>query len=199
MRIFKCVLLGTSGVGKSSIVLRALRNQFDENPQSTIGAAFSYRAMNHPNGDYRLEIWDTAGQERYESLVPLYYRDAHIVIIVYDVTDRDSFDGAKKTYAKIAQSTEKNNMFFMMIGNKCEYPNRMVDGKEVSIYCEVNNLTTFECSAKHGININLIFETIEKHIDPQLLAIKNDTIDINANNTDRYSESDHTSNFSCCR
>jgi len=197
MRIFKCVLLGTSGVGKTSIVLRALRNQFDENSQSTIGATFSYKVIDHVNGAYRLEIWDTAGQERYESLMPLYYRDAHIVIIVYDVMDMDSFDGAKKIYTRITRSTGKNNMFFMMIGNKCEHLNRMVDRKEVLEYCTVNNLTTFECSAKHGIDIARIFTTIEKHIDPQLLPIKNDTVDIYSSDNKRKSAC--TTDFSCCR
>ena len=84
---FKLVLLGESSVGKSSIALRFVKDQFEDFRESTIGAAFLTQTVRRDeNTTVKLEIWDTAGQERYKSLAPMYYRNAHCAIVVYDIT-----------------------------------------------------------------------------------------------------------------
>ena len=164
MRSFKCVLLGAGGVGKSSILLKAIRNQFNEHIDTTIGASYNRITTGHGSIKYFLDIWDTAGQERFDSLIPMYYRDAHVVIIVYDVSNRKSFDRAQIIYENVVGSTEKKDRLFLIIGNKCDQVNRQVNTNEVPYNWSNINHKTFECSAKDGSNIDLIFETIEKHI-----------------------------------
>ena len=95
IRNYKLVLLGNSAVGKSCLVLRFTRDQYFEFQEPTIGAAFSIATVEVDNMKIRFEIWDTAGQERYRSLAPMYYRGAVAAIIVYDITNLDSFEGAK--------------------------------------------------------------------------------------------------------
>ncbi|CAN1327695.1 Ras-related protein RABF2a [Linum perenne] len=92
----KLVLLGDPGAGKSSLVLRFVKNQFVEFQESTIGAAFFSQTLAVTDVTVKFEIWDTAGQERYHSLAPMYYRGAAAAIIVYDITNPASFDRAKK-------------------------------------------------------------------------------------------------------
>ncbi|CAD6929619.1 unnamed protein product, partial [Tilletia laevis] len=84
---FKLVLLGESAVGKSSLVLRYVKDQFDDYRESTIGAAFLTQTLSlDPQTTIKFEIWDTAGQERYKSLAPMYYRNANCAVVVYDIT-----------------------------------------------------------------------------------------------------------------
>ena len=92
----KLVLLGDVGAGKSSLVLRFVKGQFIEFQESTIGAAFFSQTLAVNDATVKFEIWDTAGQERYHSLAPMYYRGAAAAIIVYDITNQNSFDRAKK-------------------------------------------------------------------------------------------------------
>lgn len=84
---YKLVLLGESAVGKSSLVLRFVRNTFSPNQESTIGAAFLTQTLTQDDQTLKFEIWDTAGQERYHSLAPMYYRGAHAAVVVYDITN----------------------------------------------------------------------------------------------------------------
>jgi len=92
---FKLVLLGESAVGKSSLVLRFVKGQFHEFQESTIGAAFLTQTVVLDDTTVKFEIWDTAGQERYHSLAPMYYRGAQAAIVVYDITNADTFTRAK--------------------------------------------------------------------------------------------------------
>ena len=88
---YKVVFLGESSVGKSSIVIRFVRNEFLEVQEPTIGAAFFTKSIMLDKGNIKMEIWDTAGQERYRSLAPMYYRGAKVAFVVYDITNKDSF------------------------------------------------------------------------------------------------------------
>lgn len=88
---FKLVLLGESSVGKSSLVLRFVKGQFHEFQESTIGAAFLTQTVQIDDTTVKFEIWDTAGQERYHSLAPMYYRGAQAAIVVYDITNKETF------------------------------------------------------------------------------------------------------------
>ncbi|CAN6481759.1 unnamed protein product [Victoria cruziana] len=99
----KLVLLGDMGTGKSSLVLRFVKGQFYEFQESTIGAAFFTQTVAVEGRSVKFEIWDTAGQERYHSLAPMYYRGAAAAIVVYDMTNPDSFDRAKKWVEELRQ------------------------------------------------------------------------------------------------
>merc|ERR1711998_420238 len=99
----KVVLLGDSAVGKSSIVLRFVRGEFTPNSLPTVGAAFLIQTINKDDKTIKLEIWDTAGQEKFHGLAPLYYHGAHMALLVYDITDYNSFVKAKSWVEELQQ------------------------------------------------------------------------------------------------
>uniref|UniRef100_H2Y707 small monomeric GTPase n=1 Tax=Ciona savignyi TaxID=51511 RepID=H2Y707_CIOSA len=190
---FKLVLLGESAVGKSSLVLRFVKGQFHEYQESTIGAAFLTQTVCLQDITVKFEIWDTAGQERYHSLAPMYYRGAQAAIVVYDITNQDTFTRAK-TWVKELQRQASPNIVIALAGNKADLSNkRMVEhdywaklrGKflffklvismqvkipliailqEAAAYSEENGLLFMETSAKTAMNVNDIFLAIAEKL-----------------------------------
>ena len=118
---YKLVLLGDTSVGKTSIVLRFIKGSYDEYQESTIGAAFFTQTLSI-SGEYscKFEIWDTAGQERYESLAPMYYRGASSAIIVYDITNTESFDRANFWVNQLKKNNDNKKMLLCLVGNKVD-------------------------------------------------------------------------------
>lgn len=157
---FKLVLLGESAVGKSSLVLRFVKGQFHEYQESTIGAAFLTQTICLEDTTVKFEIWDTAGQERYHSLAPMYYRGAQAAIVVYDITNQDTF-GRAKTWVKELQRQASPNIVIALAGNKTDLSNkRLVEYEEAHTYAEENGLLFMETSAKTAVNVNDIFLAI---------------------------------------
>ncbi|KAF2353502.1 Small GTP-binding protein domain, partial [Trinorchestia longiramus] len=161
---FKLVLLGESAVGKSSLVLRFVKGQFHEYQESTIGAAFLTQTVCLEDTTVKFEIWDTAGQERYHSLAPMYYRGAQAAIVVYDITNQDTF-GRAKTWVKELQRQASPNIVIALAGNKADLANkRMVEYEEANTYAEENSLLFMETSAKTAMNVNDIFLAIAQKL-----------------------------------
>ena len=156
----KLVLLGDSRVGKSSVVIRFVKNEFDQYKFPTIGATFLTQSVSV--GDYlvKFEIWDTAGQEKYRSLAPLYYRGASAALVVYDITNRESFENARKWIEEV-QTQEGSHVVIGLAGNKVDLSaNRKVSTEEGSEFAKQKNFIFFETSAKNSTNIKEIFQSI---------------------------------------
>jgi Ras-related protein Rab-5C len=160
---FKTVLLGETAVGKSSIAVRFVRDQFSEYQESTIGAAFLAQSCTLNNDEeVRFEIWDTAGQERYHSLAPMYYRGAKAALVVYDITDKKSFTKGQDWVNELKQQCGPN-LIISLVGNKVDLEaEREVDRKVALQYANDNGLLHIETSAKANINVSVLFEEVAK-------------------------------------
>uniref|UniRef100_A0A7S3LBY9 Ras-related protein Rab-5C n=1 Tax=Amphora coffeiformis TaxID=265554 RepID=A0A7S3LBY9_9STRA len=159
---FKLVLLGDTAVGKSCLVVRFVRDEFFEFQEPTIGAAFLTQTVQLDDATVKFEIWDTAGQERYRSLAPMYYRGAAAAIVVYDITNPDSFTGAK-SWVKELQRRGDPNVVIALAGNKADLEaRRVVEFEEANAYAVENNLLHLETSAKNANNVKALFVEIAK-------------------------------------
>lgn len=173
---YKLVLLGDTAVGKSCISVQFTTGQFFEFQEPTIGAAFLTSNLEVDNKNVKFEIWDTAGQERYRSLAPMYYRGAKFAVIVYDITSRDSFEGAKLWINELKRRGNKE-CITILVGNKVDLVNdrkvKKWEGVELS---EQENILFIEVSAKENININEIFINLVKTLDKLLTEDNNNSI-----------------------
>jgi small GTP-binding protein len=157
---YKIVLLGESTVGKSSIVLRFVRDQFIDFQESTIGAAFVTKTVNLSDATIKFEIWDTAGQERYHSLAPMYYRGAPAAIVVYDIRSPDSFARARDWVTEL-KSEGAENVVIALVGNKYDLQSsRKVSIADAQAYADSEGLLFTETSAKTNHNITELFTMI---------------------------------------
>ncbi|KRX03386.1 P-loop containing nucleoside triphosphate hydrolase [Pseudocohnilembus persalinus] len=163
----KIVMLGDAGVGKSSILLRFVTNDFQEDKESTLGAAFLAKNLTVNDINYKFQIWDTAGQEKYKSLVPLYYKDASVAIIVYDITKQASFDVLRNWVDELKNQAPKDQII-AVVGNKLDLiDDDCVPYEEVKIYARDINAIFKLTSAKSNQNITDLFEDIAKKLQEQ--------------------------------
>lgn len=169
----KLVLLGEAAVGKSSLVLRFVNNEFNDNKEPTIGAAFLTQKCILEEHVIKFEIWDTAGQERFHSLAPMYYRNAQAAIVAYDITKSASLDRAK-AWVKELQRQANPNIVICLVGNKLDLESeRAIPAQEAKAYAEEEGLLFAEASAKTGTNVMDVFFEIAKKIPiEQLLAAR---------------------------
>ena len=183
---FKLVLLGDSAVGKSCLATRFVSNDYHEFQEPTIGASFLTKKILINDKKITFEIWDTAGQERYKSLAPMYYRGASAALIVFDITCRDSYNGAKLWINEIYQKTQ--NCLIMFVANKSDLINEYkekddeyyVKPEEIEEYAEKEEINYIFTSAKTGNNIEKTFQIIGKYL---LENNDNNTNNTNTNNT----------------
>ncbi|GBG28366.1 Ras-related protein Rab-5A [Hondaea fermentalgiana] len=156
----KLVLLGDTAVGKSCLVVRFVRDEFFEFQEPTIGAAFLTQTVTLDDATVKFEIWDTAGQERYRSLAPMYYRGASAAVVVYDMTNRESYDGAKSWITELQRRGDPN-VILALAGNKVDNEEqRQVPKEEVQEYANENGIVFFETSAKTAQNVRELFVEI---------------------------------------
>merc|ERR1711981_1309225 len=161
---YKLVLLGEQASGKSSLVLRFVKGHFVEYQESTIGAAFLTQTVCLNDTTVKFEIWDTAGQERYHSLAPMYYRGAQAAIVVYDITNADTFARAK-SWVRELQKQARADIVIALAGNKSDLGSRRtVEYEEANAYAEENGLLFLETSAKNANNVNEIFLAIARRL-----------------------------------
>ena len=148
---YKIIFVGDAGVGKTTIINRINDNEFQSAYDATIGVDFWPKKINFRGNEITLQIWDTAGQERYRGLIPSYVRNSSIVFIVFDITNRKTFESIPK-WIELIKSIEKNNIL-VLIGNKEDLKEkREVEKKEGEDLAKENEMSYFELSAKRDNN-----------------------------------------------
>lgn len=156
-REVKVVLLGDTGVGKSSLVLRFVTNNFKPYSESTIGASFMSKMITIDSKQIKFQVWDTAGQEKYHSLAPMYYRGAAAAIIVYDITRPNTFN-ILKNWVDELRSKGPKDIAIAIAGNKADLANRReVDQAMAAAYADEIGAMYVETSAKDDLNVQDIF------------------------------------------
>ena len=163
-QLYKIIIVGDSGVGKSNILGRYINNIFKQDTKSTVGVEFASKKIKANGVNIKLQIWDTAGQERYRSITSAYYRGSKGCFIVYDISSLQTFESVEKWYEEVLKSGEKD-ISVILIGNKCDLENE----RKVTVEMGENkarnlNCPFFETSALNNIHIEDVFQSIAENI-----------------------------------
>jgi Ras-related protein Rab-1A len=162
--LFKLLLIGNSSVGKSSLLVRFVDDIWEENFVPTIGVDFKLKTLDVNGKKVKLQIWDTAGQERFKNITASYYRGGNGVLVVYDITDRDSFTNLTSWLIEIEKNANKN-VFKLLIGNKNDLESeRKVTFNEGKEFADSNGMKFIETSAKTADKVYEAFELLTKEI-----------------------------------
>ena len=161
--LFKIVLIGDSGVGKSNLLYRFTRNEFNLESKTTIGVEFSQKNVQIEGKSIRAQIWDTAGQERYRAITSAYYRGALGALLVYDVCKAETFESLGKWLKELKDHTDAQTTI-MLVGNKSDLRHlRAVKTEEAAAFAQKNKLAFIETSALENNNVTQAFEnTLEQ-------------------------------------
>ncbi|XP_066571249.1 ras-related protein Rab-41 isoform X3 [Amia ocellicauda] len=181
LRKFKLVFLGEQSVGKTSLITRFMYDSFDNTYQATIGIDFLSKTMYLEDRTVRLQLWDTAGQERFRSLIPSYIRDSTIAVVVYDITNLNSFQQTSKWIDDV-RTERGSDVIIMLVGNKTD----LADKRQVSVEAAEKkarelNVMYIETSAKAGYNVKQLFRRVAAALpgmDSTPEKSKEDMIDI---------------------
>ena len=158
------VFLGEQSVGKTSLLSRFMDDEFDTQYKATIGIDFMSKTMYLPDRTIRLQLWDTAGQERFRTLVPAYIRESNVAVVVYDITDRKTFDDASKWIDEV-QAERQGQALIVLVGNKCDLSSaRQVTAQEGEERAQQLGAMFIETSAKNGHNCRLLFKKIANEL-----------------------------------
>lgn len=158
--LFKVVLIGDSGVGKSNLLSRFTRNEFNLESKSTIGVEFATKSIQAEGKTIKAQIWDTAGQERYRAITSAYYRGAVGALLVYDISKHSTFENVERWLKELRDHAE-SNIVVMLVGNKSDLRHlRAVETDEAMAFAEQHNLAFIETSALDASGVDTAFQRI---------------------------------------
>ena len=200
----KLILIGDGRVGKTSIINKYINNKFNEGEEITVSSSYIEKIQIFNSKKYKFSIWDTAGQEKFNSITPIYYRDAKGVLLVYDITNLNSFSRVKKWREEL--KTFNNNAIIVIAGNKCDFLNdknninkEFVDIDIAKKYANDNNIELFFTSAKNGDNIIEVFENLMEKVFNKFVKnyVPNNNKDSNERNIVIRNEEENEENTDC--
>ncbi|KMZ61368.1 Ras-related protein RABA1f [Zostera marina] len=158
--LFKVVLIGDSGVGKSNLLSRFTRNEFNVETKSTIGVEFATRSIQVDDKIVKAQIWDTAGQERYRAITSAYYRGAVGALIVYDVTRHVTYENVERWLRELRDHTDAN-IVIMLVGNKADLRHlRAVTTEDAMEFSQIEHIIFMETSALEALNVDNAFTQV---------------------------------------
>lgn len=168
--LFKIIILGDSGVGKTAILNRFADDQFTEIYSTTVGIDFKIRTILIEGKKIKLQMWDTAGQERFRTLVASYYRGAHGTVLSYDVTNKNSFDNVRNWIREI-DSHNTEGITKLILANKCDLPTREVHKEDGELLAKEMGIPHIEVSAKTGLGVQDAFNLLANSMYTRLKPI----------------------------
>jgi Ras-related protein Rab-1A len=176
-RLLKIIIIGESGVGKSSLLSRYSDDTFSNDFLSTIGVDFKMKQLEYNNNSYKIQIWDTAGQERFRNITKSYYRSSNGVFVVFDVTDAQSFEKVEE-WINEASKYCTENYSMVLVGTKADLENkRVVSKNEANELAQKYNISYVETSSKNNSNVENAFNIIIDAFDKKYLTrIENDKV-----------------------
>lgn len=194
---FKIILLGDSTVGKTSLILRFCDDKFMEIGTSTIGVDTKTKDIRHNGKKIELEIWDTAGQERFRTLAKNSYQGSDGILLVYDITQKKTFNNIKHWYDNIKNAIDINKVAIILVGNKSDLPDHQVKKENYEKFCEQYKLQVIETSCKDNINVeetfNALIEKMLKLYDDDKKEFKN-----RASKLDKNTSNSQKDKKKCC-
>jgi len=198
--LFKLLIIGESGVGKTCLLLRFTDDSFTANHLTTIGIDFKIKIINLEEKLIKLQIWDTAGQERFRTITKTYYKGAHGIILTYDVTDENSFKNIR-TWVKQIEQNAQNSVCKVLVGNKCDRDDRKVSLDEGAKLAKEFNMQFFETSAKTNYNVNETFTYLTREILVSSEGGNNNNTDTKKKNIDLNEKPDEEKKKKkeCCK
>ena len=157
----KIVLLGETAVGKTSIIQRFITDSFNSNCISSLSAQFNSKTMEINGETLKIDIWDTAGQEKYRSLARIFYKDAKVIVFIYDITNKKTFEEIKNYWFPQTKDNCENNVIYALVGNKNDlYEKEEVNEIDAINYAKEINAVFTTASALSNVGINSLFETL---------------------------------------
>ena len=159
----KIALLGNEGVGKTSILSQLTEQKYNARTNTTVGAMFINKGVQVDQEKFEMQLWDTAGQERFRTIASIYFRDAHGIVLVYDVTNRKSYDDMNYWFNEIYAKCEKS-VIVTIIGNKCDLADNVITVEEANKFAQTHKCRHLLVSAKTGQNIQDTFEILIRDI-----------------------------------
>ena len=160
--IFKVLLIGNSDVGKSSLILRYVDQIWNDVFVPTIGVDFKVKSLQIDNKRVKMQIWDTAGQERFRNVISSYFKGAHGILLIYDISARDSFKELENWLGEVERNATPQ-VLKILIGNKCDLDEqRQITVDEGEAFAARNGMKFIETSAKNNTNVNEAFEALAK-------------------------------------
>jgi Ras-related protein Rab-8A len=169
-QIIRLLTLGDSGAGKSSLLLRYTQNEFNVEYMPTIGIDFRLKTVEVKGKTVKVQVWDTAGQERFRTITHNYYRGAHGIALVYDITSKASFDNIRKWIADV-QSYAESHVNIVLIGNKCDLQDqRVIDTEQGRAVAKEYDIDFYEASAKTDLNVREAFDGLVNQVCERVIA-----------------------------
>ena len=172
--LFKYLIIGNSGVGKSCLLIRFTDDKYEDGYVTTIGVDFKIKTLIIEGKSVKLQIWDTAGQERFRNIVSTYYKGGHGIMMVYDITDLESFRYLDSWLKEIEKNASKN-VYKILVGNKSDLENRKITFEKGKEFANLHGMKFFETSAKENRNVEEAFKEMTKDIINSLKKVNEKT------------------------
>ena len=192
--IMKVIIVGNPSVGKSNLILQYTENRFNSEHSPTVGLDFSSKKVQLNNITFTCQLWDTAGQEHFQSITRKYYKDSTCAVVVFDITNRNTFTSVQRWFNDIKKECD-DNILIVLVGNKSDLENkRQVMYDEAKTLADEFNVSYYETSAKNGNNVDKMFKELIQVVEETIRNDENSWANMNLRKIDNFVLEDEQNN-----